>query len=99
MACGSPGAPVQLWNTAPGGAYLYTAEATVEFAGGEAVDAQATTIGLRSAIFSPTEGFVLNGLKVPMLGFSPSTPLTSSLSLCHRNSASAHAQHVSLLHP
>ena len=39
-------------------------------AGGAAADAVSARRGLRSALFSPVEGFVLNGFKVPLLGFS-----------------------------
>lgn len=70
LACGSPAAPLRLWNTAPGGAALHTATATLLDGGGAPLDAVSARVGLRSAIFSPTEGFVLNGLKISMRGFS-----------------------------
>jgi beta-galactosidase len=60
--------PVQLWNTAPRPP-LYTVRSTVWVAGA-AVDAVVTTIGIRSAVWTPTAGFQLNGLKTPVQGFS-----------------------------
>jgi len=60
--------PVQLWNTAPRPP-LYTVRSTLWVAG-VAVDAVVTTIGIRSAVWTPTAGFQLNGLKTPLQGFS-----------------------------
>jgi beta-galactosidase/beta-glucuronidase len=37
---------------------------------GTAVDVVITTIGIRSAVWTPTAGFQLNGLKTPVQGFS-----------------------------
>jgi beta-galactosidase len=69
--CGSPTSPLHLWNTAPGGAYLYTAVATVlEDGSGGVVDTMSTRHGVRSALFTPTQGFVLNGYKITLRGFS-----------------------------
>ena len=70
LPCGSSTAPVNLWNTARGGAYLYTATAQVVLDGGALGDAASARIGLRSALFSPTQGFVLNGQKIVLRGFS-----------------------------
>jgi hypothetical protein len=72
MACGSPAAPLRLWNTAAraGGAYLHTASAALADAQGTALDAVSARVGLRSAYFSPVEGFVLNGEKIVLNGFS-----------------------------
>ena len=50
---------VQLWNTAPRPP-LYTVRSTL-LTGGAAVDTVVTTIGIRSAVWSPTAGFQLNG--------------------------------------
>ena len=71
ISCGAPGAPVRLWNTAAGGAYLHNASATLTPSGGGAViDAVSTRVGLRAAIFTAAEGFTLNGEKVVLRGFS-----------------------------
>ena len=37
---------------------------------GAAVDVVVTTIGIRSAVWTPTAGFQLNGIKTPVQGFS-----------------------------
>ena len=60
--------PVQLWNTAARPP-LYTVRSTLWLAGA-AVDTVVTTIGIRSAVWTPTQGFQLNGLKTPVQGFS-----------------------------
>ena len=60
--------PVQLWNTAPRPP-LYTVRSTL-VVGGSAVDTVVTTIGIRSAVWTPTAGFQLNGLKTHVQGFS-----------------------------
>lgn len=60
--------PVQLWNTAPRPP-LYTVRSTL-WVGGTAVDVVVTTIGIRSAVWTPTQGFQLNGLQTPVQGFS-----------------------------
>jgi beta-galactosidase len=60
--------PVQLWNTAPRPP-LYTVHSTL-WVGDTAVDTVVTTIGIRSAVWTPTAGFQLNGLKTPVQGFS-----------------------------
>ena len=72
MACGAPGSPpVRLWNTAPGGAYLHTASATLApSGGGAAIDAATARVGLRAAVFTAADGFTLNGEKVVLRGFS-----------------------------
>lgn len=70
FTCGSPTSPIQLWNTAPGGAYLYTAVASVMDGGGGVVDTVSVRHGVRSALFTPTQGFVLNGFKITLRGFS-----------------------------
>jgi beta-galactosidase len=62
--------PVQnasLWNTES--PYLYTVRSTL-WVGGSAVDEVLTRIGIRSAVWSPTQGFQLNGFKLPLQGFS-----------------------------
>ena len=59
---------VQLWNTAPRPP-LYTVRSTL-WVDGTAVDAVVTTIGIRSAVWTPTAGFQLNGFKTPVQGFS-----------------------------
>ena len=62
--------PVKLWNTAASPP-LYTVRSTIwDHAAGVAVDAVVTTIGIRSAVWTPTAGFQLNGLKTPVQGFS-----------------------------
>lgn len=58
---------VSLWNTES--PVLYTVR-TVLTVGGEDVDEVATPIGVRSAVWSPSEGFQLNGFKLPLKGFS-----------------------------
>ena len=70
LACGSAAAPLNLWNTARGGAYLHTASAALVDAQGAALDAVSARVGLRSAYFSPVEGFLINGQKVVLNGFS-----------------------------
>ena len=63
--------PVQLWNTANGGAYLYNSTATIyNDATQTALDAVSARVGLRSAIFTAADGFTLNGVKVVLRGFS-----------------------------
>ena len=71
LTCGSPARPVFLWNTAPGGAYLHTASATLVPSGGGAVaDAASARVGLRAAVFTAADGFTLNQQKVVLRGFS-----------------------------
>jgi hypothetical protein len=60
--------PVQLWNTAPRPP-LYTVHSTL-WVRGKAVDTVVTTIGIRSAVWTPDAGFRLNGVKTPVHGFS-----------------------------
>jgi beta-galactosidase len=60
--------PVQLWNTAASPP-LYNVRSTLWVAGA-AVDIVLTTIGIRSAVWTPTAGFQLNGVKTPVQGFS-----------------------------
>lgn len=57
-----------LWNVAPAPP-LYTLVSTL-WVGGAPVDDVVTTIGIRNAVWSPNEGFMLNGLPVPVQGFS-----------------------------
>lgn len=70
LVCGSSTAPLHLWNTAAGGAYMHTARAVLTDARGAALDDAAARVGLRSAVFSPTDGFLLNGQKIIINGFS-----------------------------
>lgn len=70
IACGSPTAPLSLWNTAPGGAYLYTAVVALVSTAGDTLDTVSTRIGIRKAVFTPDDGFVLNGFKITLNGFS-----------------------------
>ena len=70
LTCGSPAAPLKLWNTAVGGAYMHTARAALTDAHGAALDDAAARVGLRSAVFSATDGFLLNGQKIVLKGFS-----------------------------
>ena len=60
--------PVQLWNVASHPP-LYTVRSTLWVAG-VAVDTVVTTIGIRSAVWTPTAGFQLNGVQTPLQGFS-----------------------------
>ena len=60
--------PVPLWNTASRPP-LHTVRSTL-WASGSVVDTVDTTIGIRSAVWTPTAGFQLNGLKTPVHGFS-----------------------------
>jgi beta-galactosidase len=60
--------PVQLWNTAARPP-LYTVNSTL-WIGGAAVDTVTTVIGIRSAVWTPTQGFQLNGVPTPLQGFS-----------------------------
>ena len=59
---------ISLWNTAA--PYLYSLESNVWSANGSLVDSVVTKFGLRSAVWSPNEGFQLNGFKIPVKGFS-----------------------------
>lgn len=71
IPCGSPAAPLRLWNTAAGGAYLHNASATLTpSGGGGAIDAASARVGLRAAVFTAADGFTLNGEKVVLRGFS-----------------------------
>ena len=65
---GSRAMLVELWNTALAPP-LYTARAEVRAAQtGEIIDAVETTVGIRSAVFDPRLGFLLNGAKVRIQG-------------------------------
>jgi beta-galactosidase len=66
IAFGSAASPVRLWNTAARPP-LYDATATVTV-GGAVVDEVTARIGVRSAVFDPSRGFVLNGVPVKMKG-------------------------------
>jgi beta-galactosidase/beta-glucuronidase len=59
---------VHLWNTAPRPP-LYTVHSTLRL-GGAVVDSVVTTIGIRTAVWTPTSGFQLNGVRTPVHGFS-----------------------------
>jgi hypothetical protein len=59
--------PVHLWNTES--TYMYSVRADVAV-GGATVDTVTVPIGVRDAIWTPNQGFVLNGFKVPAKGFS-----------------------------
>jgi beta-galactosidase len=68
---GSGASPVALWNTAPSPpTYIVTAALTPEGGGGGPSDGVAARVGVRSAVFDPRLGFVLNGVKVPIQGVS-----------------------------
>ncbi len=58
---------VGLWNTESRVLYTVTTEISV---GGALVDRTATRIGIRNAVWTPNQGFTLNGFKVPAQGFS-----------------------------
>jgi hypothetical protein len=60
--------PVRLWNTASRPP-MYTVRTTLRV-GSIIVDTVTTSIGIRSAVWTPTAGFQLNGLKTPVQGFS-----------------------------
>jgi beta-galactosidase/beta-glucuronidase len=64
---GSPAAPVNLWNTNVPTLYNATLTLTV---GGNVVDAVWERIGVRSAIFDPRQGFLLNGVPTKISGTS-----------------------------
>ena len=67
-AFGSAASPVALWNTQPAPP-LYVASATAVLDGsGEVADAVAARVGVRSAVFDPRQGFLLNGVKVQIKG-------------------------------
>ena len=68
--CGTAAAPVNLWNTAPGGAYLHTASVDLVDASGEALDTVRARVGIRRAVFTPDTGFELNGFRIVLKGFS-----------------------------
>ena len=70
MACGSPAFPIQLWNTAVGGAILHDATALITASTGAQLDSVATRLGIRSALFTAADGFSLNGAKMVLRGFS-----------------------------
>lgn len=63
---GSAADPIELWNTAAAPP-LYTATATV-LDGSTVLDELAVTIGVRSAVFDSQKGFLLNGIKVQLMG-------------------------------
>jgi len=63
-----PIAGASLWNVAPAPP-LYTLRMQV-WVGGALVDEVDTAFGIRSAVWSPTRGFELNGVKTPVQGFS-----------------------------
>lgn len=66
---GSSTSQVNLWNTAA--PYLYTASVSLVDASTKAVyDSDSTRIGVRTAVFDPNNGFMLNGIKVPLQGAS-----------------------------
>ena len=68
---GSASSPVYLWNTAVSPP-LYTAAASLALTSdpSTSVDAVSARVGVRSAVFDPRFGFVLNGVKVPIKGTS-----------------------------
>ena len=69
-AFGSKAGQIRLWNTAYSPP-MYTATATVLAADGATVlDAVSARIGVRSAVFDPRKGFLLNGVKVLIQGTS-----------------------------
>ena len=61
---------VNLWNTES--TYMYTVRADVvdNGASGAIVDSVTVPIGVRNAIWTSNQGFILNGFKVPVKGFS-----------------------------
>ena len=61
---------VNLWNTES--TYMYSVRADVvdNGAAGAVVDSVTVPIGVRDAIWTANQGFVLNGFKVPAKGFS-----------------------------
>jgi beta-galactosidase len=82
---------VQLWNTATRPP-LYTVHSTL-LVGGAAVDSVVTKIGIRSAVWTPTSGFQLNGARTPVHGeihlfISQSKLSRSSMGLFHRQNRS-----------
>ena len=66
VAFGSATDPVHLWNTAAHPP-MYVATATVSV-GGVVTDEVSVRIGVRSAVFESSRGFVLNGVSVKMKG-------------------------------
>eukprot|EP00038_Savillea_parva_P019193 m.26733 g.26733 ORF g.26733 m.26733 type:complete len:962 (+) comp4342_c0_seq1:795-3680(+) len=64
---GSSTEPVALWNigTQPP---LYNATVTLTSLEGSLLDVVSTKVGFRSALFSPTRGFVLNGAAIKIKG-------------------------------
>jgi beta-galactosidase len=64
-------ATVSLWNTESTAMYSVRADVIDSGAGGGAVvDSVSVAIGIRDAVWTPNQGFMLNGFKVPAKGFS-----------------------------
>jgi beta-galactosidase/beta-glucuronidase len=62
---------VSLWNTESTAMYSVRADVIDSGAGGGAVvDSVSVAIGIRDAVWTPNQGFMLNGFKVPAKGFS-----------------------------
>jgi beta-galactosidase len=61
----NPGTTVNLWNTAA--PYLYSVVASIQV-GGTIIDQEIVATGVRSAIFDPNNGLVLNGYPVKIRG-------------------------------
>ena len=61
---------VNLWNTESTYMYAVRADVLDNGVGGAVVDSVTVPIGVRDAIWTPNQGFMLNGFKVPAKGFS-----------------------------